>query len=673
MKGFLRSMAWFLILAVTIAGRSGATGEDQPKSSMVSKGYLAVVPTMPPGATIAAAGAQGSLAPRCHLVNPGMATTFRVRLQNPGSAALAVELAVSDPAPGWAAQLAETTVKLDPGAARYVEVKLAAGKNLAPGSRAAATVKARGSNGLSGEIVLAAETTAKHKIYIVSIDSLGPEYLALNARGNGPGREGDWLMPNLKSLVGEGTFFPNHRAHLVAATDMNHASYLSGAYPGRLGLYSVNAYLFGFDAKGAPIFRTTPLDLMYYGAQGEPVTTLFNVVKDPVYGGDPKAFTTYISGKDWVPEHYRNPLFGLDRIVTINDRPDYVAPYEGERPQMGIVRQTIQVMLSQVKDPDLYLWEDRYTVDQALQVIAAEDPEVVYLLLGGVDAAGHIYGSGHDLEEWDTRGTPDDLSDDRSKINSHANRLGIVKTVKNADRELGRLLDFLRQRGAYENSIIVVESDHNMETATFASPPIRKILQSTGLSDQTDYYVFTGSQLGAVFLRRDDPAILPRLEQALESYRVKNPWTGRLECPLLAITKEEMKTGIDQVTGDRVTRPLELYSEYYLEHPKPGGLRYPDMMLFTKKHYQFPVVGVGLANVGVPLFNLPLPPVSVHVGAHGGPSTQPALLSIRGPGIPPGVSRPEVSQPADLVPFLCRFEQYVTPKSVQGKGLPIGP
>ena len=79
---------------------------------------------------------------------------------------------------------------------------------------------------------------------------------------------------------------------------MNHAAYLSGAYPGRLGIYSVNIFLFGFDPSGRPRLKTTPLDaaktagvdLMYYGPTGKPVTTIFNVLKDPAAGGNQPRF-----------------------------------------------------------------------------------------------------------------------------------------------------------------------------------------------------------------------------------------------------------------------------------------------------------------------------------------------------------------------------------------------
>ena len=665
-----KGAAWLLALALIPALVRGSEKPEEPKSSMINRGYHAIQATLPAGGLIAAANAVGAPGYHRHLLNSGLATTYLVRVLNEAASPVEVELSLAEPPPGWSTRLAEARVSLSPGQSRWVELTLAAASSLRPGAAAAVRVMAAASSGAAGEIALEAETTAKHKIYYVSIDSLGPEYLALNAQGNGPGQAGDWLMPNLKALLAEGEFFPNHESHLVSATDMNHAAYLSGAYPGRLGLYCVDVFLFGFNRKGVAIYKTTPLDLMYYGAEGKPVTTVFNVVKDPASGGNPAALTAYVSGKAWVPEHYRNPVFGLDRIVTLDDRPDYVAPYAGDLPLAGVVRETLQVLVSRVKNPDLYLWEDAYTVDQAIEVVRHEDPDVLYVLLGAVDAAGHIYGGGHDLAEWDERGTPDDLADDRSRINDHGNRLGIIKTVKNADAQLGRFLDFLKARGAYENSLIVAESDHNLETSFFAGPPISQIVKTTGYSDKKDFYIFTASQLGSVFLRRDDPEILAALEPALESYRMNNPLTGELECPLVAVSREEMKTGVDRVTGEALTPPMELYSEFYLEHPRPGGLRYPDLMLFAKKNYQFPVVGVGLANVGFPLINIPIPPINVQVGAHGGPSTRPALLGVRGPGIPKGVVREDHTHPADVAPFLYRREGYRIPESVQGQAWP---
>ncbi len=629
-----------------------------------------VLTTMPEGTLIAASSAVAAPAYHRHLVRPGSLSTYMIRLLNTEDQAISVDLKLSCVPEEWNAKLAQTSVKLDPGEKRYVRLELRPSSELPVGDVGSVTVKATVSSGKSGEITFEAETTDKHKIYYISIDSLGAEYLKLNAKGNGLGKEGDWLMPNLHSFIKESAYYPNHKVHLISATDMNHATYLSGAYPGRLGLYSVNIFVFGFDEEGQPIIKTTPIDLMYWGKDAKPVTNIFNVVKDPEYGGNPNAFTAYSSGKSWVPEHYRNPAMGLNRIATVKNYPDYVTSYPNPPPKSDLVKKTIRIQFGKIPDPNLYLWEDIYTVDQVIEVVNNEDPDVFYILLGGVDIAGHMYGAAYDFDEWGDRGTPDDLSDDKSKINRSANRQGIINHVKCADEQLGRLIEFLKKRGTFDESIVIVESDHNMETSYFDGPPVHKILKKTGYSPDKDYFVFTASQLGSVYLRRDAPKIIPVLEKALEEYRMKNPITGELESPMFVMTREEMRTGVDVVTGKHITPPMELYSEYYIEHPKPGGLIWPDILLLTKRHYQFPLIGAGLANVGAGKMNLPIPPINVHVGAHGGPSTQPALLAIRGPGLPKGTMLSELTRPADVAPTLYRLEGYKIPECVQGKGLP---
>jgi hypothetical protein len=228
---------------------------------------------------------------------------------------------------------------------------------------------------------------------------------------------------------------------------------------------------------------------------------------------------------------------------------------------------------------------------------------------------------------------------------------------------------FLKARGTYDDSYIVVESDHNMETTSFIGPPLHKILPASGYSKKKDYYVFTGSQLGMLFLRRDDPIMLAKLEKTLEDYRWKSPITGETECPLIVLDREEMRTGIDKATGDRVTPPMELYSEYYIEHPKPGGLRWPDLFIFPKEHLQFPAIGAGFGNIGLGVLPFDIPPFTVYVGGHGAPSTRHALLGIKGPGIPRGDIEQKETHPSDVAPTLYQLEGYKIPESVQGKAI----
>ena len=633
-----------------------------------------VVKTMPDAALIASPSAKDATFYHKHLVRPGLSTSYLVRLHNAESQTETINLSLSNIPDMWSAALEKTSVSLEPGKSEYVRLLLSPSDRVGIGASASVAVNARSASGKTGQVSLEAETTNKHKIYFISIDSLNPEYLELNAKGNGPGKDGDWLMPVLHGLVGESLFYQNHKDHLIAATDMNHGSYLSGALPGELGLYMVNLFIFGFDDDGHPIIKTTPQDLMYYGEDRKPVTTIFNVVKDPAFGGSQNAFTAYVSGKAWVPEHYRNPVFGLDRIATVNDYPDYVTPTTHKPVRFEAIKQSVALQFAKMKDPDRFLWEDKYTADQVMEVIDAEDPDVCYILLGGIDAAGHMFGAANDLGEWKNQSDTEDLSKSVSKVNWRANRLGMIKTVKAADEQLGRLIAYLKDRGVYEQSYVITESDHNMESNFFKAPKIQDILAGTGYSPKSDYYAFTASQIAGVFLRpghRDsDAQINSGLEKALEEFRMKNPLTGQEESPMVVLDREEMRTGIDKATGEKVTEPMELYSEYYIEHRKPGELMWPDLIFLARKYYQFPLLGLGLANVGGGKLGLPLPPISVYVGGHGGPSTQSSLLLLHGPGIAKAAVSLEQTRPSDVAPSLYFLEGYQIPASVQGKRLP---
>lgn len=664
-----RKIVIFTIVLLSVCALA-AVGERPVKMQDLMQGYHAVIQTMPEGKILAASSAVGSPAYHRHLVRAGSLTTYMLRVLNTEQQTVEANLKIEEVTDGWSTSLQESKLSLAPGEKKYTMLTLKASPDLPKGSAASVKVGAVISTGKSDEITLEAEITEKHKIYIISLDSFGTEYLRLNSKGTGPASEGDMLTPNVDKMMKTGVYYPLHKVHLISATDGNHAVYLSGAYPGRLGIYSVQIFFFGFDDNGNPITKSNPLDIMYYGEDGKPVTTIFNVVKDPKYGGNPNAFSAYASGKAWVPEHYRNPVFGLDRIATVNDYPDYVIPYPHPHSGEWLRNIFIKAHISKLKDPDLFAWEDNYTVDQAIETINNEDPDIFYLLLSATDMAGHAYGAGYKLDEWNNKGTPDNLADDISKINPHANREGIIETVRNADAQLGRLIEYLRKRGTLDDAIIAIESDHNMETNFFDGPPVQKIMAKTGYSDKKDYFIFTLNQIGAVFFRHhNSPEMAEKLEEALESYRMKNPLTGNMDTPITVMTRNEMRIGIDERTGKRISLPAEVYSEYYIEHPKSGGLQWPDLLLLIDKYYQFPTLGgAGLANIGAS--QIKVPPVHIFIGGHGSFSTQGALMTISGPGVPSGEIVTEQTYAADLIPTLYRLEGYGIPESVQGKGLP---
>jgi hypothetical protein len=66
------------------------------------------------------------------------------------------------------------------------------------------------------------------KLIFIAIDAIHPAYFNLDAAGNIGGHDGNWLMPNIRAFLGRSVFYPNARAFLPAATDMNHLNALAG-------------------------------------------------------------------------------------------------------------------------------------------------------------------------------------------------------------------------------------------------------------------------------------------------------------------------------------------------------------------------------------------------------------------------------------------------------------
>ncbi|RPJ18905.1 MAG: twin-arginine translocation signal domain-containing protein, partial [Desulfobacteraceae bacterium] len=65
------------------------------------------------------------------------------------------------------------------------------------------------------------ESSPRRLIYI-ALDALHPKYLELNSKGQPGGKEGDWLMPSIRAFLNRAVWYPEAKAYLPAATDMNH-------------------------------------------------------------------------------------------------------------------------------------------------------------------------------------------------------------------------------------------------------------------------------------------------------------------------------------------------------------------------------------------------------------------------------------------------------------------
>jgi len=634
-----------------------------------------------------------------HLVNPGSVTTYLIEVKNIWDNPVDVELgAESDKDGSWSVSLSESKVsRLMPDERRAVTLTLRPSEALGDGEVLQVKLTAVAENDFADVCKVAAQTASHQKVYFVSIDSLHPAYLQLNAAGAGPGKDGDRLMPNLHRLQQRSVFYPNAKAHIISATDMNHFNFLAGTMTGTSGIPLVATAFFGFDEKGKPITvanRNLKSEITIYG-EGKKVKTIFNSAKT----FNPRAWTAFVSGKGWVPEMMKFPDYQLDRVITGAETPEWANPIPGgsDSPAKQL-RSLLRALLArpgkkahQLGNPEnlpepqdrrenyplaklmngvpSQFPPDKWVMDAALKVLENEDPDVFYVLLAAVDDAGHAYGSAFDPEEWDSRGTAT-LKDDVSQFDSRASRQGILNVVREADKQLGRLLDLLEERGSLDKVILVAESDHAMVTHYRKSLALGERLKKAGKFDsKADYFFGGASSVGMVANKTGNPAVMADVEAALESWQVKNPVTGRLECPVIVYNREEMKTGFDQATGKQWMLPNEYYSAYYVEHRKPGQVQWVDLLILTAPNYKFRLEGVGLGNLGMTSLPIKLPKWGFFIGGHGSFDTQPCLLMVSAPGVKPAVRQDQVYA-MDLAPAIERIEGWQIPESTDGKGLP---
>jgi len=636
-----------------------------------------------------------------HLVRPGTVTSYIIRVKNiwakPVDVTLLIDAVRND---SWAAALSEQKLSgVKPGEYRDVLLTVKPSANLKSGEVYQVKVAASADNGFKDICQVSAETAWHRKLYFISIDALHPDYLKLNSAGTGTGQPGDWLMPNLHRLMKRAVFYPNNKVHIITATDMNHFNYLAGTMTGTAGIPLIGSTFFGFDEKGRPVTignRDLKSKITIYD-QGKLVRTILNSAKSY----NKNVWTAFSSGKNWVPAMIRFPEYQLDRIISGDIHPDWTIPPKAKEPETQLYyERTLKALM-----PDSVLYKkehlgnpaglkerqdhrgkvstvarvigllpnqfpsDRWVMDASLLELLNEDPDVFYILLARVDDAGHAFGAANDLSEWDSRGT-ETVRDDVSKYDRRASRQSMLNVVRDADAQVGRFLDLLEKRGTLDDVILVVESDHNMLTHYRKGLNMRSQLKKEcKYSFKKDFFFGTATSIGFVAARRDDPEIIPEVERSLQAWRVKNPLTGKEECPVIVYNREEMKTGVDKATGKQWMLPREFYSEYYIEHRKPGEVYWADLLVLADSHYKFKLQNCGLGNLGLTKMRIKLPEWSYFIGGHGNFETREALLMVSLPGGKFGVRYDQVWA-MDVAPTLERLESWQIPDSTDGKGLP---
>ncbi len=93
---------------------------------------------------------------------------------------------------------------------------------------------------------------------------------------------------------------------------------------------------------------------------------------------------------------------------------------------------------------------DAWVADAALKIIDNEDWSGLWVTFSAIDKIGHMWGGG----------AVDTLANYKWDPNTIFNQIHMPFTAKNADNQLGRLIDELKAKGQFNDTLIIVTADH---------------------------------------------------------------------------------------------------------------------------------------------------------------------------------------------------------------------
>lgn len=628
---------------------------------------------------------------RPHLVRAGSVTTFVAAVTNDTQSSRTVSLVTQSQTPGWTVDLTPADrlfqatgapatsmqVTVPAGGIEYVVVSLRPYAGMVEGMEGSAVVRAYIQQQVVDDLLLRGKITSRPNVYLVAIDGLNRKYLTLDRKGEEDPNHRNPLMPNLLRFCQDGAVLSKARSHLPSYTDPNHVSFLTGSWPGTSGVFAVKEFYCGRDENGNSVTMAPCREILRWGPSGERVLSIFDLAKDPTMGGDPDACNALITGKPWLWEYFQEEAKTVDILASGSRFPFYVDPppsyVMGDPPSdsnASTDRDGVNVsppeQFHALHDP---FWgtlgerpldhpDDRWIVESALRIIAAEDPQVFYIVAACVDIVGHHVGAADKPGLWQPGHSPDVLWDDLNAYTYRANREAMLDTVYEADSCFGVFVNALKARGTYSNSILACLSDHGMRV--YFDEPLNyyRIITDAGIPPEALEMAVCRGELLMIYV--SDPSYVAPVQQALRDYTLYHPVWQKEVHPFVVLNQQEMATGVDAVVGrvaaSKGPKRSELYSEWYIDHPVQDNSkpRWPDLMGFLCVGYQ------GVSNLGE------APPVGGHGGV--GP-VQDIVYLIRGPGIRKGVYSTNPAFPVDLLPTLCRLLGWRVPANADGRVL----
>jgi len=333
------------------------------------------------------------------------------------------------------------------------------------------------------------------RVLIVVMDQMRPEYVDL------------FDMDNVRMLMDDGVSYPNaYLGHMAAETVISHNVMTTGLLPKHMGwsdevhrdvenvlgggpgaFYVTSSFastdFFALQSRGgypnlgdyvrskfpgrkfaAVGMKTTAA----YGAGGPRADIIVTMssrrttTTAPCFGTLGGRFRgpaglnvpSYIAGTGECGRFYVNSDTGNTYTTGVTS-PAWMYPLDGNRFVPGF-------------DP-AHLGGDTWVADAAIEIMQREAWGGMLVSLGGIDKSGHMWGGITDTDTYPP-GSPEEMAHERF-------------IAKNADNQLGRLVQKLRDLGQLDETLIVITADH-------AGNPAQKFhgLDGAGRGDFNWYY-----------------------------------------------------------------------------------------------------------------------------------------------------------------------------------------
>jgi predicted AlkP superfamily pyrophosphatase or phosphodiesterase len=265
-------------------------------------------------------------------------------------------------------------------------------------------------------------------------------------------------LPVLDSLRRVGTLAAGVIGSFPSATYPSHTTIITGAPPARHGIYSNRVF--------TPPTDTSRLEIWYWEADSIRVPTLFDAAHAA-------GLTTAAVG--W-------PVTGEDTTVTYNLPEIWAARVFGDSDLAVMRRSGTPGLLDSLGAPGTGPFKDSLRVDWAAAILRRWNPDLLALHVIDLDDRKHDHGV------WDD---------------------SVALALRKVDRELGRVLDAVRESESGRQTTVAITSDHGFLDYRFGFRP-GVLLARAGLVTLLDTTGRVASWDAAVLTNGGSVMILPR-------------------------------------------------------------------------------------------------------------------------------------------------------------------